>query len=147
MVKLRYSNMLRFILLIAFAGRLAAASPETGIRKVLDDQVAAWNRGDIPAFMTGYEDSPNTTFVGPDVSKGYAAVLARYQKKYASKAQMGTLKFSDLEVRMLGLDHACVIGRFHLDRAKEAGGEASGIFTLVFTKTHAGWKIVVDHTS
>jgi len=126
---------------------LAAAPPESDIRKVLDDQVEAWNRGDIPNFMTGYDNSPNTTFVGRDVSKGYAAVLERYQKTYSSKEKMGTLKFSDLDVRMLGPDHACVIGRFHLDRTKEAGGEASGIFTLIFSKTSAGWKIVVDHTS
>jgi ketosteroid isomerase-like protein len=139
--------MLRFVLLIAMAAGLAAAPPESDIRKVLDDQVAAWNRGDIPAFMTGYDNSPDTTFVGTDVSKGYGAVLSRYRKKYSSQAQMGSLKFSDLEVRMLGTDHACVIGRFHLDRAKEAGGEASGIFTLIFGKTSAGWKILVDHTS
>ena len=139
--------MPRVLLLLALAFRLTAATPEADIRKVLDDQAIAWNRGDIPAFMTGYDNSPDTTFVGTDVSKGYAAVLARYQKKYSSKAQMGTLKFSDVEVRMLGTDHASVIGRFHLDRAKDAGGEASGIFTLVFSKTAAGWKIVADHTS
>ena len=139
--------MLRILLLFSLVTGLMAAPPESDIRKVLDDQVAAWNRGDIPAFMTGYDNSPDTTFVGANVSKGYAAVLERYQKKYSSKAQMGTLKFSDLDVRMLGPDHACVIGRFHLDRTKEAGGEASGIFTLIFSKTSSGWKIIVDHTS
>jgi ketosteroid isomerase-like protein len=135
------------LLLFALAISLAAASPEADIRKVLDDQTLAWNRGDIPTFMTGYENSPNTTFVGKDVSKGYASVLERYQKTYPTKDRMGTLRFSDLEVRLLGTDHACVIGRFHLDRGKDSGGEASGIFTLVFRKTPAGWKIIVDHTS
>lgn len=139
--------MPRLLLLFALVTGLAAASPEIDIRKVLDDQVAAWNRGDIPAFMTGYDNSPDTTFVGANVTKGYAAVLERYQKTYSSKEKMGTLSFSIVEVRMLGTDHACVIGRFHLDRTKEAGGEASGIFTLIFNKTSAGWKIVVDHTS
>jgi ketosteroid isomerase-like protein len=126
---------------------LLAASPESDIRKVLNDQTLAWNRGDIPAFMSGYENSPNTTFVGADVSKGYAAVLERYKQKYSSKAKMGTLRFSDLEVNMLGADYAEVMGRFHLDRTKEAGGEANGIFTLLFRRTPAGWKIIVDHTS
>ena len=29
---------------------------EAAIRAVLEAQVAAWNRGDIPAFMASYED-------------------------------------------------------------------------------------------
>jgi hypothetical protein len=30
------------------------------VRAVLDEQVAAWNRGDIDAFMSGYEQSAQT---------------------------------------------------------------------------------------
>jgi hypothetical protein len=40
-----------------------------------------------------------------------------------------------------------VIGRFSLQRTPEAGGEASGRYTLIWNKTPAGWKIVYDHTS
>jgi hypothetical protein len=52
---------------------LIAASPEQAIRHVLDDQVAAWNRGDIPGFMEGYDKSESTTFVGSAITKGPAA--------------------------------------------------------------------------
>ena len=117
------------------------------IRKVLDDQVAAWNRGDIPAFMDGYEDSESTAFVSSSVIKGRAKVLARYRERYGSREKMGTLKFTDLEVRLLGRDHASAIGRFHLTRSAEGGGDASGLFTLLFRRTPEGWKIILDHTS
>ena len=60
---------------------------------------------------------------------------------------MGTLRFSDLEIQMLDANYASVIGRFHLDRGKEAGGEAAGIFTLLFKHTAQGWKVILDHTS
>jgi ketosteroid isomerase-like protein len=50
-------------------------------------------------------------------------------------------------VRLLGADHASVIGRFHLDRTAEAGGPASGIFTLIFRKSEGAWRIILDHTS
>lgn len=126
---------------------LIAASPEQAIRRVLDDQVAAWNRGDIPGFMEGYDKSESTTFVGSAITKGHAEVLASYRKRYPTSAKMGTLRFSDLEVRPLGSDYASVVGRFHLDRSAEAGGEASGIFTLLFHKTSKGWKVILDHTS
>ncbi|MBZ5610403.1 MAG: DUF4440 domain-containing protein [Acidobacteriia bacterium] len=126
---------------------LVAASPEQQIRQVLDDQVAAWNRGDIRGYMEGYDKSESTTFVGATITKGHAEVLAGYLKRYPTREKMGTLKFSGLDVRPLGSDYAAVIGRFHLDRPAEAGGEAGGIFTLLFHKTSRGWKIILDHTS
>jgi ketosteroid isomerase-like protein len=126
---------------------LLAATPEPSIRQVLDDQVAAWNRGDIPGFMQGYDKSESTTFVGPTITKGHAQVLANYLKRYPTRENMGTLKFSELEIRPLGADYASVIGRFHLDRSAQGGGEASGIFTLLFHRTSQGWKIILDHTS
>ena len=125
---------------------LMAASPEQDIRRVLSDQVAAWNRGDIPGFMEGYDKSESTTFVGATITKGHAAVLENYRKRYPTPEKMGALRFSDLEIRLLGSDYASVIGRFHLDRSAQAGGESSGIFTLLFHKTGKGWKVILDHT-
>lgn len=124
-----------------------AATGEQAVRQVLDDQVAAWNRGDLRAFMDGYEESPSTTFVGTNVTKGHAKVLANYLARYPTKEKMGTLRFLDLDIRPLGDDYTMVIGRFHLDRSKEGGGESSGNFTLLFKRTARGWKIILDHTS
>ena len=138
--------MTKFLCLL-IALPLLAASPEQEIRRVLDDQVAAWNGGDIPAFMEGYDKSESTTFVGTAITKGHAQVLANYLKRYPTREKMGTLRFSDLEIRPLGADYASVIGRFHLERSTEAGGEAAGIFTLLFHRTGQGWKVILDHTS
>ena len=60
---------------------------------------------------------------------------------------MGHLEFTELDVRMLGADHAVVTGHFHLARSAAGGGDASGIFSLVFEKEATGWKIILDHTS
>jgi len=138
--------MMKFLPLL-LALPLLAAAPEQEIRQVLDDQVAAWNRGDIRGFMEGYDKSESTTFVSATITKGHSEVLASYLKRYPTREKMGTLKFSALDVRPMGTDYAAVIGRFHLDRSAEAGGEANGIFTLLFHKTGQGWKIILDHTS
>lgn len=127
---------------------LRAQMDSTGpILQVLADQQNAWNSGDIVAFMHGYDDSPTTTFIGKTIEKGYAPILARYQRNYASRDAMGILKFSDLSVRMLGPEHAVVTGHFHLTRTQAGGGDASGIFSLVFEKEADGWKIILDHTT
>jgi ketosteroid isomerase-like protein len=40
-----------------------------------------------------------------------------------------------------------VTGSYHLTRTAAGGGDASGIYSLVFRKTAGGWKIVLDHTN
>ncbi|MGA8163340.1 MAG: nuclear transport factor 2 family protein [Acidobacteriaceae bacterium] len=122
-------------------------SPEHQIRQVLAAQVAAWNRGDIPAFMSGYANSTRTTFVGTGIEHGYAAILSRYLGKYPTHEAMGHLDFTGLEVRMLGANHAVVTGYFRLVRSQAAGGNANGVFSLVFERETGGWKIILDHTS
>jgi ketosteroid isomerase-like protein len=138
------------LLLVTFTcGGVARASTqdEAAIRGVLNAQVAAWNRGDVVAFMQGYNNSPDTTFVGKTVAHGFSSILERYRKNYTDKGKMGQLTFSDLEVHPLDAHFAAVTGRYHLARRANAGGDAQGIFSLVFKKTSAGWKIVLDHTS
>jgi uncharacterized protein (TIGR02246 family) len=136
-----------FALLACFAAAAIAGTPEQEIRKVLDDQVAAWNRGDIAAFATGYNDSPDTVFIGKTVARGYGQMVERYKKTYPTPEKMGKLGFSDLEFRILDAKYVDVIGHFHLERTDAGGGNAEGVFTLLFQKTAKGWKIIQDHTS
>jgi len=43
-----------FVLLIFLFQNLPAQSDRERVLKVLDDQAACWNRGDIDCFMEGY---------------------------------------------------------------------------------------------
>jgi uncharacterized protein (TIGR02246 family) len=150
-------NMILLVLVCLCGGVMGQAqSPsadETAIRAAIQAQADAWNRADIPAFMKAYEDSPDTTFIGLTLRKGYQPILKRYQENYTTREQMGTLTFNDVDVRLLQggcgkANIALVTGKFHLERA--AKGEAKkddGIFSLVWRKGPNGWKIVLDHTS
>jgi uncharacterized protein (TIGR02246 family) len=136
------------VLALAFApSSWAQTPPEAAIRQLLDQQTADWNRGDVDAFMKGYEDSPNTTFVGQIVQYGYATIRDRYRKLYTTQAAMGKLTFSHLAIRVLDSGCATVTGNFHLERTPAGGGNAEGIFSLVLKKDARGWKIILDHTS
>jgi ketosteroid isomerase-like protein len=158
-IGLRRSRTTNFALAIALSvltllclstGATAQPSNDSGkaeaaIRAVLDAQAAAWNRGDVEGYMAGYDRSPNTEFVsGDNITRGWQEVLDRYKKKYDTREKMGTLTFSDLEIKMLSGDAALVLGRWRLKRASD---EPHGTFTLLFRKTKAGWRIVHDHTS
>ena len=122
---------------------------ETRIRKVMSDQMDAWNRGDIEAFMEGYWNSPELKFVSGDrVTKGWQPTLDNYKKSYDSKAKMGVLKFTILDVNIVSNDAAIVLGSWALDRVVDGKkDDPHGKFTLIFRKFKDGWKIVHDHTS
>ncbi len=119
---------------------------EDDIRAVLDAQAAAWNRGDLEGFMTGYWNSEQLTFFsGSDPKHGWQATIDRYRKKYqGADREMGQLTFDALDIVVINGRHAWVRGRWKLVTSKETFG---GLFTLIVEKKPEGWRIVHDHTS
>jgi ketosteroid isomerase-like protein len=115
------------------------------IRAVLSAQVAAWNRGDIDGFMSGYARSAATEFIaGDQLTRGWQTVRDRYKKKYNRRDKMGRLVFSELKVTRLSGGAALAIGRWTLTRKND---QPHGRFTLLFRRTPDGWRITHDHTS
>ena len=134
------------ILALLWAPSLMAQTQ--AIEQALKDSQAAWNRGDLAAFASYYEDSPDTTFIGREVVRGgVAAILERYRRAYPTREAMGTLTFSEIAVRPLADGVALATGKYALTRSASGGGDAAGRFTLILKRTSAGWKIVHDHTS
>ncbi|MGN2244709.1 YybH family protein [Frateuria sp. GZRR33] len=150
---MKLSRWVVLLSLVVTSPAMAATDDAAAIRQVLADQQAAWNHGDVDTFMHGYKDAPDTTFVGSTVRKGYQAILASYRKHYANEAQMGRLTFSDVDVRLLPcaqgeVRYAVVTGRFHLDRNEHGEvAQDDGVYSLLWQKTAAGWKIILDHSS
>jgi uncharacterized protein (TIGR02246 family) len=138
------------LLVSACSSSTPAISPEraeTEIRTVLNDQVAAWNRGDIDGFMAGYWRSPEMRFAsGGSVRQGWQAAHDAYHAGYPNRAAMGTLSFSDLDIEVLSPDRALVFGRWSLGATTRETSD--GLFTLVFRRFADGaWRVVHDHTS
>jgi beta-aspartyl-peptidase (threonine type) len=128
-------------------GQEAADSAQSAIRRVIEEQQAAWNRQDLEAFMAGYWNSSELTFFsGAHDAKGWQAALDRYQRTYQSAGhEMGKLEFANVRVEMLGPEAAFVRGEFHLTMSD--GKTPHGLFTLVFRKFPEGWRIVHDHSA
>ncbi|MDZ4837987.1 MAG: nuclear transport factor 2 family protein [Candidatus Melainabacteria bacterium] len=140
-----------FVTFIAVAPTLSkskdSGGPKAAINQLLVMQAEAWNRGDLTAFMTGYLDSPDTSYTsgGAEVW-GYEAIHARYAKAYGTNSSaMGKLKFSNLRIVEVGKDSAFCVGQFFLE--KPDASKTDGVFSLVLKKTPSGWKIIHDHTT
>ena len=138
--------MVRSLLVLCCAPLLFSQTQE--IQKLLKDSETAWNRGDLTAFASYYEDAPETTFIGREVTRGGTqAILDRYRRSYPTAEARGTLTFSEIEVRSLAPGVALAIGKYSLKRTAAGGGDASARFTLVLRLMPAGWKIIHDHSS
>jgi ketosteroid isomerase-like protein len=147
--------MLRALLVIACAWWCASCSSSAhafspsdsdAIKAVLQAQQDGWNRGDLDAFMAGYEHTTDLVFTsGGNIHRGWQETFDRYRAKYGSdKTGMGHLDFDVLGVQPLGADGAIVLGKWRLTATPNAG---EGVFSLGFARGDAGWKIVHDHTS
>lgn len=118
---------------------------KSDIRKVMDEQVVAWNKGDIDGFMQGYWKSEELIFVSGDrVTKGWQQTTDNYKKNYNTREKMGVLTFSELEITVLSKDSAKVLGRWKVAHEPK---DNQGRFTLIFRKFKDGWRIIHDHTS
>lgn len=115
------------------------------IRKVMQDQQDAWNRGDLEGFMQGYWQSDSLRFIGSrGLTYGWKATLDNYKKGYPDRDAMGTLEFDVLSIERLSKKSAFVVGKWRLSRK---AGDLSGHYTLLWRKIKGKWVIVADHSS
>jgi beta-aspartyl-peptidase (threonine type) len=144
---LPWVTLLASLAAIAVGGCLRPQSWEKDRERIialLTEQDAAWNAGDLEAFMDPYWKSPDLTFsAGGKVTRGWQPTMDRYRGRYPNREAMGRLTFSELELTPLGRDAALVLGRWNLDRAEPIQGN----FTLVLRREKGRWVIIHDHTS
>jgi hypothetical protein len=130
-----------FFSIVAFA----QSSDDVTIRKVLDNQVKAWNKGDIEGFMQGYWKNDSLLFIGKTgINQGWQKTLENYKKRYPDTTAMGKLSFDIILVKELSPEYYYVIGKWMLNRSI---GDLNGYYNLLFRKINGTWVIIADHSS
>ena len=127
------------------ASKTALRDSKKTIVATLDAQAAAWNEGNLKAFMEIYWKSDELKFVsGGKILTGWNSAMKRYRDLYADESGLGLLSFDKTDVEMIRNDVAIVTGNFAIEKNGEA---SSGTFSLVMKRLPQGWRIVHDHTS
>ncbi len=122
------------------------AALETDMDTLLARSAAAWNAGDLDAFVSDYAPDSTTTFVSAGRPQyGFDWIRNNYAPAFAEGAARDSLRFENIAARPLGATHALVTARFVLFRGDSI--TASGPFTLVLTRSDGRWLIIHDHTS
>ena len=124
-----------------------ASRQQLDVVKIILAQQAAWNRGDLDAYLSHYKDAPDTQAVLANLVRGIDNIRAAYRQNFPNKDSMGAIEDSDIEVRALGDSYALATGKYHLNRPKKSGGPIEGTFMEVFEKTQAGWQIVFSQST
>jgi ketosteroid isomerase-like protein len=122
----------------------AQTQDETAIRSAMNEQLTAWNKGNIDAFMQTYWQNDSLLFVSNPPTYGWKTTLEHYKKGYPDTATMGKLSFNLLQLKQLSPEYYFVMGEWHLKRTV---GDVGGYFTLLFKKISGKWLIIVDHSS
>ncbi len=78
----------------SFVTTATASQAEEEIRAKIEAQQAAWNKGDLDAFMIPYWKSDQLTFSsGGKTTRGWQATLDGYKSKYSTPEKIGKLTF------------------------------------------------------
>lgn len=121
-----------------------SSNREAEIRQVLDKQVAAWNEGNLEAFMETYWKSDSLQFIGSQITSGWQSTLEGYKLRYPDVAAMGETRFEIMQIRALSDDVSLATGKYFLTRES---GDLKGIFSVILRKIDGKWVVVYDHTS
>lgn len=125
----------------------AGDDPTAAIQNMLTSSAAAWNRGDLTAFMDDYERDSLTSYVsGRGVVYGWQTLYDRYHANYfAAGKSRDSVTFEHVRARPLAPGVALATARFALHRGDSV--IASGPFTLLLRRADGRWRIAHDHTS
>lgn len=127
------------------AQNAAFAADSAAVVQEMARQEAAWNRGDIDAFMESYWKSDDLQFIGANgPTYGWQQTLDNYKRRYPDREAMGRLSFDILTLNRRSPTVMSLIGKFHLQRSI---GDLEGFFLLIWQKIDGRWLIVADHTS
>ena len=119
-----------------------ATREQLDVTKIVLAQEAAWNSGDMAAYLRFYKDAPDTVAMLNVPVYGLDGIRTSFRANFPDAASMGKLEESDVTVRSMGETFALATGRYKLSRTKKAGGEVSGTFSEIMEKTPEGWRVI-----
>ena len=142
---MRLANAALTLALLASSAVASPRSDRAAILGTIERMEAAWNRGDFPGYMAGFQN-PGVVFVsGGKYQDGWQGTLDHYVRDYGGSAERrGQLHFYKMKVDLLAPDAAMLIGQYRLVRGQRI---TEGVNTRLFRKIRGRWLISVNHVS
>ena len=125
-------------------GSRGFANDAAAIRAMFDTTAAGWNRGELPVYLSAYNES-STTMGSDGLVRGVAGIEGQMRAGFWKNGRPAqVLRYEHLEIRQLGRDNALATGQYILS----GGGrpDRSGWFTTIWQRTLQGWRMIHDHS-
>jgi ketosteroid isomerase-like protein len=110
----------------------------------MDKAAKDWNKGDLDAYVSLYDDSATMMFKTGRI--GLDSIRALYVKYYfVNNMPKQELSYDNYQLTMLGNNYALLTGTFKL-KATDKIPERNGAFSLIFIHRLHKWKLLHDHS-
>jgi ketosteroid isomerase-like protein len=121
---------------------VSARPVEDVVKGVLAASAAAWNEGNLEAFLTGYADAPDVVLMMDGATAtGIESVRKKFLNDAAIAGGMGRIAYDGLAVTLTAENVVTVVGRYAFANAVS---KSAGVMTLVMKQTNGRWRIVND---
>lgn len=132
---------------------MAATADETAIRKIIQDEIAAWNRGDAAAYSRQFAADGTFTNIRGQFFVGYEAFLKQHEVIFQGIFRNTTLQQDIVSLKFNGPDVAVVevltsvsgVSETAPGTAKDSKGRLRTRLLQVVARRGAEWKIVAYH--
>jgi ketosteroid isomerase-like protein len=116
-------------------------APQERILAMLAAAVAAWNDGDLDAYLSFYSGRADVALVRESIVTATAREIRAAFAGGATGAELGRMSLDVLDVAVTGVGHAVVVGRY---ARESAGAFEEGAITLLLEENEGVWRIVRD---
>lgn len=131
---------------IATAQKASAVCNDDCVVKAIRERVVtlqdAFNRGDQAVVLSIYH--PSMVQVAGSRYIDYATHM-KDLRAYLATSDRPQLKLELNSVRPLDADYAVANGRYHM--VSKDGKDETALFSTIYMRTDAGWKIIYTHSS
>ena len=132
---------------------MAATADEIAIRKIIQDEVAAWNRGDAAAYSRQFAADGTFTNIRGQFFTGYEAFLKQHEVIFQGIFKNTTLQQDIVSLKFIGPDVAVVdvltsvtgMAETAPGIATDSKGRLRTRLLQVVARRGAEWKIVAYH--
>ncbi len=125
-------------------GKYYSEKEEKEILKVVDNQVKAWNDGNVEGYMEGFWHSDSLRMVTrAGIQYGWDLTLKMYKDSFKGKEAMGTLRLRVVKLDFLNKDAVFVISKWEVDQKEKMGGH----LVQLWKKIKGKWVITTDYTT
>jgi len=132
---------------------VAATADETAIRKIIQDEVAAWNRGDATAYSRQFATDGTFTNIRGQFFTGYDAFLKQHDVIFQTLFKNTTVQQEVVSLKFIGLDVVVVETLTSVSgmpttapgTAADSKGRLRTRLLQVVARRDGEWKIVAYH--